>query len=54
MEPTVFEVEPSHSIWRDEVFGPVLGVKSFSSEAEAIALANDSAYGSLAMGGRVI
>ena len=45
VEPTVFEVEPHHAIWRDEVFGPVLGVKSFSTEAEAIELANDSNYG---------
>ena len=22
VEPTVFEVEPHHAIWRDEVFGP--------------------------------
>ena len=43
--PTVFEVEPSHSLWREEVFGPVLGVKSFRTEAEAIALANDSSFG---------
>ena len=34
-----------HSIWKDEVFGPVLGVKSFSTEEEAIALANDTSYG---------
>ncbi|CAN1777687.1 Aminoaldehyde dehydrogenase ALDH10A8, chloroplastic [Linum perenne] len=31
--------------WREEVFGPVLCVKTFSSEDEAIALANDTVYG---------
>jgi acyl-CoA reductase-like NAD-dependent aldehyde dehydrogenase len=45
VQPTVFEVEPSHSLWKEEVFGPVLGVKSFSTEEEAVALANDSTYG---------
>ena len=30
---------------RDEIFGPVVGIQTFSSEAEAIALANDSIYG---------
>ena len=38
-------VVADHSIWKDEVFGPVLGVKSFSTEEEAIALANDTSYG---------
>ena len=45
VQPTVFEVEPNHSLWKDEVFGPVLGVKSFRTEEEAVALANDSTYG---------
>ncbi len=46
IEPTVFtDVEPDMSIWRDEIFGPVLSVKTFSDEQEAIALANDSQYG---------
>lgn len=30
---------------RDEIFGPVVGIQRFSTEAEAVALANDSIYG---------
>lgn len=30
---------------RDEIFGPVVGIQTFDTEAEAIALANDSIYG---------
>jgi betaine-aldehyde dehydrogenase len=44
--PTLLEVaENSMSIVQDEVFGPVLTMQTFSTEAEAIALANDSIYG---------
>jgi acyl-CoA reductase-like NAD-dependent aldehyde dehydrogenase len=32
-------------VWREEVFGPVLPIVAFSSEAEAIELANDTPYG---------
>lgn len=45
VQPTVFEVEPSHALWKEEVFGPVLCVKAFATEKEAVALANDSTYG---------
>eukprot|EP00244_Chara_vulgaris_P001460 TRINITY_DN1232_c0_g1_i3.p1 TRINITY_DN1232_c0_g1~~TRINITY_DN1232_c0_g1_i3.p1 ORF type:complete len:506 (+),score=91.76 TRINITY_DN1232_c0_g1_i3:131-1648(+) len=46
VEPTVFAgVEPHMQIWREEVFGPVLSVKTFRTEDEAIRLANDSVYG---------
>jgi acyl-CoA reductase-like NAD-dependent aldehyde dehydrogenase len=31
--------------YRKEIFGPVLAVKTFSIEEEALALANDSSYG---------
>ncbi|KAL9326474.1 hypothetical protein ACSQ67_007119 [Phaseolus vulgaris] len=46
VEPTVItDVTTSMQIWREEVFGPVLCVKTFSTEEEAIALANDTVYG---------
>ncbi|MDO5641509.1 MAG: aldehyde dehydrogenase family protein [Paracoccus sp. (in: a-proteobacteria)] len=44
--PTVLAgVTPDMAIAREEVFGPVLSVLTFTTEAEAIALANDAAYG---------
>ncbi|MHB0776995.1 aldehyde dehydrogenase [Halomonas sp. WWR20] len=44
--PTIFdEVTPEMAIARDEIFGPVLAVLGFDSEEQAVALANDSAYG---------
>jgi gamma-glutamyl-gamma-aminobutyraldehyde dehydrogenase len=46
VEPTVFtDVAPDAVIFREEIFGPVLAVTPFDSEAEAIHLANDSIYG---------
>jgi acyl-CoA reductase-like NAD-dependent aldehyde dehydrogenase len=46
VEPTIFDrVEPDSTLAREEVFGPVLGVMSFRTEDEAIALANDTVYG---------
>jgi gamma-glutamyl-gamma-aminobutyraldehyde dehydrogenase len=44
--PTVFdEVPPSARIAREEIFGPVLAVIGVDSEAEAVAVANDSPFG---------
>lgn len=46
VEPTVFDgVDNRMKIAREEIFGPVTSVIRFSDEAQAIALANDSAYG---------
>ncbi|ART82550.1 gamma-glutamyl-gamma-aminobutyraldehyde dehydrogenase [Oceanisphaera profunda] len=46
VEPTIFdEVSPDMTLFQDEVFGPVLAVTEFSSEEEAIALANNTQYG---------
>lgn len=45
VEPTVItDVTTSMQIWREEVFGPVLCVKTFSTEEEAIDLANDTVW----------
>jgi len=44
--PTLLEVsDNSLPVVQNEVFGPVLTMQTFSTEAEAIALANDSEYG---------
>eukprot|EP00455_Lapot_gusevi_P041415 TRINITY_DN479_c0_g1_i1.p1 TRINITY_DN479_c0_g1~~TRINITY_DN479_c0_g1_i1.p1 ORF type:complete len:258 (+),score=112.99 TRINITY_DN479_c0_g1_i1:756-1529(+) len=43
--PTILRVNSSMNIWRDEVFGPVLCVTTFSNEAEALRMAHDSDYG---------
>ncbi|KAK8935846.1 hypothetical protein KSP39_PZI013519 [Platanthera zijinensis] len=46
IEPTVItDVSTAMQIWKEEVFGPVLCVKTFRTEEEAIELANDSQYG---------
>ncbi|MGH8156759.1 MAG: aldehyde dehydrogenase family protein [Rhodanobacter sp.] len=45
-KPTIFiNVKNNMTIAREEIFGPVLSVISYASEAEAIAIANDSPYG---------
>jgi betaine-aldehyde dehydrogenase len=44
--PTLLEVDDnSMSIVQNEVFGPVLTMQTFKTEAEAIRLANDNDYG---------
>jgi betaine-aldehyde dehydrogenase len=49
LRPAVFlDVPLDSALWREEIFGPVLCVRSFSTEAEAIALANDSEFGLVA------
>ena len=46
VEPTIFRgVPPEARIWREEIFGPVLSVAAFKTEAEAVALANASEFG---------
>ncbi len=46
VEPTVLtNVDPSMDIWHDETFGPVVVVHPFRTDAEAIALNNDTEYG---------
>jgi acyl-CoA reductase-like NAD-dependent aldehyde dehydrogenase len=47
--PTVFDrVDPSSSLAQQEIFGPVLAVIDFDSEAEAVALANGTRFGLMA------
>ena len=46
VDPTVFvDVHNRMQIAREEIFGPVLAVIPYESEAEALAIANDSDYG---------
>jgi aldehyde dehydrogenase (NAD+) len=46
IRPTLFaDVTPAMSLFREEVFGPVLAATPFSSLEEALRLANESAYG---------
>jgi acyl-CoA reductase-like NAD-dependent aldehyde dehydrogenase len=44
--PVIFDrVEPSHTVAREEIFGPVVSVLTFRDEAEAMRIANDTIYG---------
>lgn len=45
VRPTVLRVTRDQAIWREEVFGPVLGVLEVDDEAAAIKAVNDSTYG---------
>ena len=46
VQPTIFDgVRNDMTIAREEIFGPVLSVITFSTEEEAIQLANDTPYG---------
>ena len=45
-EPTVLSDVPADArLMREEIFGPVLAVTTFTTEAEAVAIANDTEYG---------
>lgn len=44
--PTLLiDVTKDMKVWKEEVFGPVLPIVTFTTEEEAIALANDTSYG---------
>lgn len=46
VQPTIFmDGKDDAQIYREEIFGPVLHVRTFETEEEAIKLANDTAYG---------
>ena len=45
IEPTVFEITPKHTIFQEEIFGPVVGITKFKTIEEGIQLANNSKYG---------
>ena len=46
VKPTVFaDVTPEMTIFREEVFGPILSISTYESDDEAIMMANDSEYG---------
>ncbi|WP_122467674.1 aldehyde dehydrogenase family protein [Pseudomonas viridiflava] len=49
VSPTVYtDVPDSSRLWTEEIFGPVLCTRRFSTEDEAIMLANDSRFGLVA------
>ena len=46
IKPTVFaDVTPDMTIYREEIFGPVLSIMPFDDEDHAVELANDTNYG---------
>jgi aldehyde dehydrogenase (NAD+) len=50
VEPTLFtDPAPDNVAYKDEIFGPVLFVRTFKTEKEALALANDSTFGLIGM-----
>jgi aldehyde dehydrogenase len=45
IEPTVLKGDNSMRVFQEEIFGPVLAVTTFTTEAEALHIANDTSYG---------
>jgi betaine-aldehyde dehydrogenase len=46
LNPTLFaDVTPAMRVFREEIFGPVVTLTRFSTEEEAVRLANDTQYG---------
>jgi aldehyde dehydrogenase len=44
-QPTVLRGHNKMRVFQEEIFGPVLAVTTFSDEAEALSIANDTLYG---------
>ncbi|QYX48736.1 aldehyde dehydrogenase family protein [Pseudomonas tussilaginis] len=46
LQPTIFaDVPPDSWIWREEIFGPVVCIRPFDDETEAVRSANSSRFG---------
>ncbi|WP_449433431.1 aldehyde dehydrogenase family protein [Pseudomonas putida] len=45
VEPTVVEAQPHHRVAQEEVFGPFVTVMRFSTDEQALAIANGTPYG---------
>jgi aldehyde dehydrogenase len=45
IEPTILKGNNSMRVFQEEIFGPVVSVTTFDHEAEALRIANDTAYG---------
>ena len=45
IEPTVFAGHNKMRVFQEEIFGPVVSVARFSSDEEALSIANDTLYG---------
>ena len=45
VSPTIFEGNNRMRIFQEEIFGPVLAVTTFRTEAQALEIANDTLYG---------
>jgi len=45
IEPTILKGDNTMRVFQEEIFGPVISVTTFTDEAEALAIANDTEYG---------
>ena len=45
IEPTIFRGNNKMRIFQEEIFGPVVSVTTFKTQAEALEIANDTLYG---------